>query len=156
MSICEKCGEPNDQHGGMNATCPAVGAHTPGRWEWSDQGARIVSRYRGGTLVIAKLAFDAVEGVANGHLIAAAPDLYAALKAVISVADRKTVEFDMAHAAIAKANGLSPAEDLSGFTFIVTCQCGARTGFAEAGAYRFGCRDCGQLNEGNCSAQEEA
>lgn len=55
--------------------------------------------------------------VAHGHwidlpdiepvcrLISAAPDLLAALQAVVKVADRKTVEFDLAHAAIAKATG---------------------------------------------------
>jgi hypothetical protein len=42
---------------------------------------------------------------ANALLIAAAPDLLAALKAVVRVADRKTVEFDAARAAIAKAEG---------------------------------------------------
>jgi hypothetical protein len=42
---------------------------------------------------------------ANARLIAAAPDLLDALKAVLSVADRKTDEFDRAHAAIAKAEG---------------------------------------------------
>ena len=35
----------------------------------------------------------------------AAPDMLAALRAVVSVADRKTVEFDMARNAIAKAEG---------------------------------------------------
>lgn len=40
---------------------------------------------------------------ANARLIAAAPDLLEALKGVIRVADRRTVEFDAAHAAIAKA-----------------------------------------------------
>lgn len=43
--------------------------------------------------------------VANRNLMAAAPDLLEALEAVISVADRKTVEFDKAHAALAKAKG---------------------------------------------------
>ncbi len=42
---------------------------------------------------------------ANARLISAAPDLLAALQAVVAVADRKTVEFDMARAAIAKALG---------------------------------------------------
>ena len=37
--------------------------------------------------------------------MSAAPELLAALKAVIAVADRKTVEFDAARAAIAKAEG---------------------------------------------------
>lgn len=43
----------------------------------------------------------------DAHLIAAAPDLLAALRAVVSVADRKTDEFDLAHSAIAKAEGRS-------------------------------------------------
>jgi hypothetical protein len=43
------------------------------------------------------------ESAANGRLIAAAPDLLAALKGVMRVADRATDEFDAARAAIAKA-----------------------------------------------------
>ena len=39
------------------------------------------------------------------NLIAAAPDLLEALKAVVRIADRKTVEFDAARTAIAKAEG---------------------------------------------------
>ena len=42
---------------------------------------------------------------ANARLIAAAPDLIAALKGVLRVADRATDEFDAARAAIAKAEG---------------------------------------------------
>lgn len=42
---------------------------------------------------------------ANARLISAAPDLLAALQAVLAVADRKTDEFDLARAAIAKALG---------------------------------------------------
>lgn len=87
----------------MNGVCPSKSSHTPGPWEWSAEGARIVSAQTG--VVVAKLAFDAPESVANAHLMKAAPDMYSALKAVISVADRKTVEFDLAHAAIAKADG---------------------------------------------------
>lgn len=45
------------------------------------------------------------ENQANARLIAAAPDLYAALEGVIAVADRRTVEFDAARAALAKARG---------------------------------------------------
>jgi len=41
----------------------------------------------------------------NARLIAAAPEMLEALKAVVAVADRKTVEFDAARAAIAKAEG---------------------------------------------------
>ena len=43
--------------------------------------------------------------IATARLIAAAPDLLEALKGVLRVADRKTVEFDAARAAIAKAEG---------------------------------------------------
>jgi hypothetical protein len=46
---------------------------------------------------------DGELGAANARLIAAAPDLLAALKGVLRVADRATVEFDAARAAIAKA-----------------------------------------------------
>ena len=46
-----------------------------------------------------------VERKANAVLIAAAPDMLAALQGVLRVADRKTDEFDAAHAAIAKAFG---------------------------------------------------
>lgn len=43
------------------------------------------------------------EHKANARLIAAAPDLLEALIGVVRVADRATVEFDAARAAIAKA-----------------------------------------------------
>jgi hypothetical protein len=46
-----------------------------------------------------------VEAEANARLIAAAPDLLDALQAIVAIADRKTVEFDRARAAIAKAEG---------------------------------------------------
>jgi hypothetical protein len=45
---------------------------------------------------------------ANARLIAAAPDLLEALRGVVRVADRATVEFDAARAAIAKATGATP------------------------------------------------
>jgi len=41
----------------------------------------------------------------DGNLVAAARDMLAALRGVVRVADRKTVEFDAARAAIAKATG---------------------------------------------------
>ena len=44
---------------------------------------------------------------ANAHLISAAPELLAALKKIVAIADRKTVEFDEARAAIAKAENVS-------------------------------------------------
>lgn len=43
------------------------------------------------------------ERVATARLIAAAPELLEALRGVVRVADRATVEFDAARAAIAKA-----------------------------------------------------
>ena len=42
---------------------------------------------------------------ADARLIASAPELLAALIGVVKVADRATVEFDAARAAIAKAEG---------------------------------------------------
>ncbi|RWP64868.1 hypothetical protein [Mesorhizobium sp.] len=47
------------------------------------------------------------ESAANARLIAAAPDMLAALKAVVMVADRDTDEFALARAAIAKAEAVS-------------------------------------------------
>lgn len=45
------------------------------------------------------------EAMANAHLIAAAPDLLESLERVVAIADRNTVEFNAAKAAIAKAKG---------------------------------------------------
>jgi hypothetical protein len=55
--------------------------------------------------VVAPSGFIARTAPEHAALIAAAPELLAALEAVVRVADRKTDEFDMAHAAIAKARG---------------------------------------------------
>lgn len=49
---------------------------------------------------------SADEAEANARLIAAAPDLLKALIGVVAVADRATVEFDRARAAIAKATAV--------------------------------------------------
>lgn len=51
--------------------------------------------------------YDALQAQmeAQQYMERAAPDLLAALKRVVAVADRKTDEFDAAHAAIAKAEG---------------------------------------------------
>lgn len=48
---------------------------------------------------------DSSDAVANARLIAAAPAMYEALKGVLRVADRATVEFDAARAALASASG---------------------------------------------------
>lgn len=46
---------------------------------------------------------DFVKRTRDAHIMAAAKDMLLALEAVVSVADRATVEFDMARSAIAKA-----------------------------------------------------
>jgi hypothetical protein len=48
---------------------------------------------------------ETISAFADAQLIAAAPDLLEALQAVVRVADRATVEFDLARAAIARATG---------------------------------------------------
>jgi hypothetical protein len=45
------------------------------------------------------------DSYANARLAAAAPEMLEALKRVVAIADRATVEFDAAKAAIAKAEG---------------------------------------------------
>jgi hypothetical protein len=86
-------------------------AHTKGPWEVS-QGhpdvriTDIVQENADWSLTI--IAQDYVpleEHQANTRLVAAAPELLEALEGVLRVADRKTVEFDCARAAIAKARG---------------------------------------------------
>jgi hypothetical protein len=80
----------------------------PGPWHRS--GSSVFStdhgkRYRVAT--VRNHLFTAEANAANANLIAAAPELLKALQAVITIADRKTDEFDLAHAAIAKARGLT-------------------------------------------------
>ena len=86
--------------------------HTPAPWtveEYGDDETPTLVIHRGETEN--RICFMATPGSkgdpamieADAHLIAAAPDLLEALKAVVAVADRATVEFDRAHAAIAKA-----------------------------------------------------
>lgn len=83
--------------------------HTPGKWEACfgsepDERGDMASIYNGeGT--IAKIPMDMLDWKANAHLIAAAPDLLAALIGVLQIADRDQVAFVAAHAAIAKATG---------------------------------------------------
>ena len=73
--------------------------HTPGPWAIFHTGSinQIVPAMRPGMIA------DLIDNEANAYLIAAAPDLLEALKGVMRVADRATVEFDAARAAIAKA-----------------------------------------------------
>ena len=99
----------------------ASGVHTPGPWTYrrakypvdGSYDYAIAAKVGGQEFCIIAEAFgrvaDAVwpDAEANARLIAAAPDLLAALKDVVAVADRKTDEFDRARAAIAKAEGRS-------------------------------------------------
>lgn len=81
-----------------------MSAHTPGPWVgFTDEGRlfAIMPAGRNGDIC----TFKVPPSEADGFLMTAAPDLLKALMAVVAIADRKTVEFDRARAAIAKANG---------------------------------------------------
>lgn len=89
--------------------------HTPGPWYLAQMGYGSIVCAKAATLLPLRMGvihLDIVartdwnrgeEDEANARLIVAAPDLLAALKGVLRVADRKTDEFDAARAAIAKA-----------------------------------------------------
>ncbi len=87
--------------------------HTPGPWQWTQHFDPTISIYKDGFGQIARL-YDSSAGTgkANAILIAAAPDLLAALKSIVEVIgnteygeiDRKLAVKD-ARAAIAKATG---------------------------------------------------
>ncbi len=93
--------------------------HTPGPWNTLPEevdktyirvrGTRLGCRYKVANVMTPDYVCvhprEAEETRANARLIAAAPDLLEALKAVVRVADRKTDEFDAARAAIKKAEG---------------------------------------------------
>lgn len=84
-------------------THPQTGAKSGGT------GLRVQARFQGPD---SSFNVATINGYAGGNeddarLIAAAKDLLAALKGVVAVADRRTTEFDAAHAAIAKAEGRS-------------------------------------------------
>lgn len=81
-------------------------SHTPGPWKWNQKNkcwhsldgkpVAYESKWPCGLVFL---------DVSDETLAFSAPDLLAALEAVVMVADRNTVEFDMARAAIAKAKG---------------------------------------------------
>lgn len=89
--------------------------HTPGPWWLQADGAGwyvecTPERGHSVAYVRAEAGEDDpdtpdAEKEANARLIAAAPELLEALRGVLRVADRATVEFDAARAAIAKATG---------------------------------------------------
>lgn len=83
--------------------------HTPGPWtvnvigqHWNNKSLKHieVTFGRDGECIC-----DTVYNPSDAKLISAAPDLLAALQAVVRIADRQTDEFDMARAAISKALG---------------------------------------------------
>ncbi len=92
--------------------------HTPGPWHWN--GIATIWNTRGNVgevereVIIAQVVTDYVNRThvepipvieANARLIAAAPELLAALEEVVRISDRKHNAWDAAHAAIAKAKG---------------------------------------------------
>ncbi len=93
--------------------------HSPGPWaytehSWSDTS---ICDDNGRQLALISIEGEATEetqdalseeALGNARLMAAAPDLLIALKAVVSVADRNTDEFILARAAIARADGDQP------------------------------------------------
>ena len=95
------------------AKAETTSQHTPGPWHSDVPCSRELTcrniRGNNGEHVAKVGWMDFSEGqeidLANARLIAAAPDMLEALKAVVRVADRKTDEFDRARAAIAKATG---------------------------------------------------
>lgn len=79
---------------------------TPGPWHLADtqrevraMKVKLICQVPGGGIISTGV------DKANARLIAASPDLLAALIAVVRVADRATTEFDAARAAIARATG---------------------------------------------------
>jgi hypothetical protein len=90
--------------------------HTPGPWTAEDCDGLYVRPADTSANIICdvvnrdgKGSRQTDEDWANAFMIAAAPDLYAALKRVVAVADRRTDVFDAARAAIAKAEtGATP------------------------------------------------
>lgn len=84
---------------------------TPGTWKAFNRTVYVVGpdgqklprgqRSAGDSFPLVGQAFDFDDAI----LFAAAPDLLAALKGVLRITDRKTVEWDAVHAAIAKAEG---------------------------------------------------
>ncbi len=89
--------------------------HTPGPWVWRWKSGSLhqvgTERPYGATVLSPRHDYDSGTCIevsdADATLIEAAPELLAALEGVMRVADRATVEFDAARAAIAKAKGTS-------------------------------------------------
>lgn len=93
------------------------GAHTPGPWEldWQGQDRFAIYTSRSHCVIVGEAYGSGAEGIANAHLIAAAPDLLAALERLAERPyDRLDYETrDAVHAArevirAARAQGSSP------------------------------------------------
>lgn len=110
----ERIGSP-EQHLADRVASAASGVrlvqHTPGPWEFDgvDTVGSALANADVATLIAVrdtnythggKWNTDAME--ANGRLIAAAPDLYAALKEILAITDRNHVVWSAARAAICK------------------------------------------------------
>lgn len=85
--------------------------HTPGPWREDNADINGVTHYfvAGERGILLGMWSEGCglghQADANRRLMLAAPDLLAALKDVVRIADRKTVEFDAARAAVKKAEG---------------------------------------------------
>lgn len=105
----------HDRHTDADATQGGA-KFTPGPWRYEPStnnfgGYAIYGSDRRGGQVLPILGMTynwPQNALANARLIAAAPDLFAALQGVLRVADRKTVEFDQARAALALATRREP------------------------------------------------
>ena len=90
-------------------------AYTPGPWVIAEEVQGRIGRMQpcilgqGSELAVVSVRADDREEDANARLIAAAPELLAALKALIAEPDLKpwSEEWDQAHSAVAKAEGRS-------------------------------------------------
>ena len=84
-------------------------AHTPAPWHFkklaTHDGGHVVMFTTQNGQRTHRLDFLGEFKEADARLITSAPELLAALIGVVKVADRATVEFDAARAAIAKAEG---------------------------------------------------
>ena len=90
-----------------------MATHTSGPWKWEEGEDNDMPKLTSPAGCVCDFGNDTMyypnsgnpPSEADSWLIAAAPDLLAALQGVIRVADRNTVEFDAARAAIARALG---------------------------------------------------
>lgn len=81
-------------------------AFTPGPWRFDLDDENVVAGLYGEELIVdAPLGGAPAQAIANGHLIAAAPELYRALGDMLEHADVAGFIYERAKAALAKARG---------------------------------------------------